>query len=126
MILSAGTLGSTEILLRSKEKGLSVSDQLGHEFSGNGDVLGFAYNTDEEIDGLGAGTHAIDEEKLAGPCITGVIDLRYQADLNDGMIIEDAAIPGALASILPEAMAVNDSLFGVTEENENDKGFLIV
>jgi cholesterol oxidase len=123
VILSAGTLGSTEILLRSKEKGLSVSDQLGHEFSGNGDVLGFAYNTDEEIDGLGAGTHAIDEEKLAGPCITGVIDLRYQADLNDGMIIEDAAIPGALASILPEAMAVNDSLFGVTEENENDKGF---
>lgn len=96
---------------------------MGHEFSGNGDVLGFAYNTDEEIDGLGAGTHAIDEEKLAGPCITGVIDLRYQADLNDGMIIEDAAIPGALASILPEAMAVNDSLFGVTEENENDKGF---
>lgn len=124
VVLSAGTLGSTEILLRSKAKGLSISEQVGQEFSGNGDVLGFAYNTDEEVDGLGAGTHNIDHEKLAGPCITGLIDLRYQDNLNDGMIIEDAAIPGALASILPEAMSLNDTLLGITEEDENDRGII--
>ncbi len=124
VVLSAGTLGSSEILLRSKEKGLSISEKVGHSFSGNGDVLGFAYNTDEEIDGLGAGTHQLDTDKLAGPCITGVIDLRYQDNLDDGMIIQDAAIPGALASILPEALAIDSTLLGAIEEDKSDRGFV--
>ncbi|HCY02548.1 MAG TPA: hypothetical protein DHU71_06520, partial [Erythrobacter sp.] len=42
VILGAGALGSTEILLRSREKGLPLSDRLGANFSGNGDALGFA------------------------------------------------------------------------------------
>lgn len=45
LILAAGTLGSTEIMLRSKQKGLSCSDRLGDRFSGNGDVLAFGYNS---------------------------------------------------------------------------------
>ncbi|NQX95928.1 MAG: GMC family oxidoreductase, partial [Erythrobacter sp.] len=43
VILGAGAIGSTEILLRSREKGLSTSNRLGQGFSGNGDALGFAY-----------------------------------------------------------------------------------
>jgi hypothetical protein len=39
VFLAAGTLGSNEILLRSKSYGgLEVSDRLGKGFSGNGDV----------------------------------------------------------------------------------------
>lgn len=38
VILAAGTLGSTEIMLRSKEKGLQISKQIGKRFSGNGDA----------------------------------------------------------------------------------------
>ena len=48
-------LGSTEILLRSKANGLSLSDQVGKHFTGNGDVLGFGYDTDTVIDGVGYG-----------------------------------------------------------------------
>src|SRR6185436_20431031 len=55
VVLSAGTLGSTEILLRSKAKGLALSGRLGHGFSGNGDVLAFSYNSDQPIDGIGFG-----------------------------------------------------------------------
>ena len=120
VVLSAGTLGSTEILLRSKEKGLPVSDQTGFEFSGNGDVLGFAYNTEQIVDGVGSGVHKLDHEKLAGPCITGLIDLRYKDDLEDGMIIEDAAIPGALASILPLSLDVENKIIGARERQESD------
>lgn len=40
VFLGAGTLGTTEILLRSKEKGLPLSNQVGEHFSSNGDVLG--------------------------------------------------------------------------------------
>ncbi|MBL7811566.1 MAG: GMC family oxidoreductase N-terminal domain-containing protein [Bacteroidetes bacterium] len=124
VILSAGTLGSNEILLRSKQKGLKVSDRVGYEFSGNGDVLGFAYNTEKHIDGVGEGTHTLDDEKKPGPCITGVIDMRYKDNLNDGMIIEDAAVPGAIGSLLPLAIDVENKIIGERERQDKDKGFI--
>ena len=58
VILAAGTLGSTEILLRSRlSRDCLLSDQLGHHFTGNGDVLGFGYNTDNAVDGIGLRPH---------------------------------------------------------------------
>ena len=44
VILAAGALGSTELLLKSRDRGLALSSRLGKSFSGNGDVLGFGYN----------------------------------------------------------------------------------
>lgn len=41
VFLGAGSLGTTEILLRSKAMGLSMSDHVGHGMSGNGDMLAF-------------------------------------------------------------------------------------
>jgi hypothetical protein len=41
VFLGAGSLGTTEILLRSKEMGLQVSDRIGESMSGNGDMLAF-------------------------------------------------------------------------------------
>ena len=105
VILSAGTLGSTEILLRSRCKGLTMSDMLGRRFSGNGDVLGFAYNTERQMNSIGYGDREVDMFNPVGPCITGVIDLRDQGNLNDGMVIEEGVIPGALSSVLPMAFA---------------------
>jgi hypothetical protein len=43
VFFGAGSLGTTEILLRSKQFGLDISDDLGTEMSGNGDMLGFGY-----------------------------------------------------------------------------------
>ena len=43
VVLAAGTLGSTEILLRSREQGLALSDRLGQRFSANGDIIAFGY-----------------------------------------------------------------------------------
>ena len=112
VILSAGTLGSTEILLRSQQNGLTTSDMLGKRFSGNGDVLGFAYNTDRQINSVGYGNKEPGMFDPVGPCITGVIDLRGQDNLNDGMIIEEGVIPGALSVTLPAAFAVQAKLVG--------------
>ena len=55
VVLAAGTLGSTEILLRSREAGLPVSGQVGERFTGNGDVLAFGFNNDVPINGIGVG-----------------------------------------------------------------------
>lgn len=43
VFLGAGSIGTTEILLRSKAMGLSMSDLVGHGMSGNGDMLAFGY-----------------------------------------------------------------------------------
>jgi cholesterol oxidase len=101
VVLAGGTLGSTEILLRSRERGLPISDQIGKGFSGNGDMLGFGYNCTPELDGLGLGHRAVGTMPPVGPTITSVIDMRNQPSFQDDLIIEEGAIPGALAPILP-------------------------
>ena len=45
VVLAAGALGSTEILLRSRDRhALPLSQKLGSRFSGNGDVIAFSYD----------------------------------------------------------------------------------
>jgi cholesterol oxidase len=105
VVLAAGTLGSTQILLRSRDLGLPVSERLGQGFSGNGDVIAFAYDTDQSDRNTGLGKRIPSEDTLVGPAITGLVDLRERADAKQGtLIIEDGSIPGALAAVLPVAM----------------------
>ncbi len=112
VILGAGTLGSTEILLRSAQNGLAVSSKLGERFTGNGDVLGFGFNTGAEINGIGFGAHHPEGREKVGPCITSAIDLREQPELNQGMVIEEGSIPGAIGTLLPAGLAAAAALGG--------------
>ena len=113
VVLGAGTLGSTEILMRSREHGLNVSAELGQRFTGNGDVLAFAYNNDVPINGVGFGHPPTANPGPVGPCIAGMIDLRNSEKLEDGIVIEEGAIPSGIASILPTMMAGGAAAFGV-------------
>jgi cholesterol oxidase len=120
VVLAAGTLGSTEILLRSREEGLALSDRIGERFTGNGDVLAFAYNNNVAINGIGVGDPPIAVTDPVGPCITGLIDLRNTQRLEDGMVIEEGSIPSGLAPLLPALMAGGAASFG----QDMDKGIL--
>jgi cholesterol oxidase len=126
VMLGAGALGSTEILLRSAQKGLSLSSRLGQRFSGNGDVLAFGYdcywksepNADGKpkqlnINGVGIGSNTVDQALYPGPCITGIIDMRLNsADPNRGLVIEEGVIPGALATGLGPGFFFGDAVAG--------------
>lgn len=112
LILGAGALGSTEILLRSISRGIPFSGQVGARFTGNGDVLGFAYNTKHAINGVGWGHHRAGEIPPVGPCITGVIDLREQPELDNGMVIEEGSPPGPIAGFLPAGLSIAAGLVG--------------
>ncbi len=114
VVLSAGTLGSTGILLRSRND-VSLPDAVGTRFSGNGDVLAFSYNGDQHIDGMGWGSHHHNEASPVGPCITGIIDLR-DGEVDEGMIIEEGAIPGGLAAYLPALFGMSGAAIGVDTE----------
>ena len=102
--LAAGTLGTTEILLRSKQLGLKLSPRVGHGMSGNGDILAFGYNTDEIVNAVGRQDRPKDDlSPPVGPTITGIIDLRGEDEapnVLDGFVLEEGAIPEALAHFL--------------------------
>jgi cholesterol oxidase len=122
VVLGAGALGSTEILLRSREKGLSLSDRLGGGFSGNGDALGFAYDsyfksekngdsiTAGPIYAMGVGASNVAADVYPGPCITGVIDMRDNADPAKGLVIEEGVAPGILAAALGPVFFFGEAL----------------
>ena len=112
VVLGAGTLGSTEVLLRSGEAGLALSGRVGENFSGNGDVIAFGYNNDVEINGIGIGHPAIEGTTPVGPVIAGLIDLRTDGPLENNIVIQEGAIPSLLAPLLPGLMAGVSPLFG--------------
>ena len=115
VVLGAGTLGSTEILLRSARHGLALSNRLGESFTGNGDVLAFGYDTGQVINGVGWGHHKPGQIPPVGPCITGIIDMRHQPALTDGMVAEEGSPPGALGVFLPGAFEAAAAVAGTAE-----------
>ncbi len=120
VFVCAGSLGSTEILLRSKANGLDLSPMLGKRFTGNGDVLGFGYNNDQRINAIGLGDDA-EHDKIndVGPCITSTIEMRYKDKLEEGMTLEEGVAPGPIRSILKSALLPISRLIG----KDTDSGF---
>jgi cholesterol oxidase len=106
VILAAGSLGSTQILLRSRAHGLPLSPALGTRFSTNGDLLGLAYNTrvQTNIMGFGSGSTPFGQ-KHVGPTITTMADYRAGGrPIDQRFLIQDAAIPSALVDAMRVAM----------------------
>jgi len=105
VVLAAGTLGSTEILLRSRAAGLRLSPALGHRFSGNGDMVALTYNANVDVNAIGFGRLDPQGREPVGPCSTGIIDARGGRAVEEGMIMVDGAAPGAFAKWLPALLA---------------------
>jgi choline dehydrogenase-like flavoprotein len=98
VFVGAGSIGTTEILLRSKKLGMSMSDKVGIGMSGNGDMLAFGYNTNDEVNAIGRQRPS--PYKPIGPTITGIIDCREgHKNPLDGFVIEEGAVPKALAPL---------------------------
>jgi cholesterol oxidase len=95
VIISAGSLGSTEILLRSRDLHrtlLNVSAALGTRFSGNGDfLLAGALESNREVD------------PGAGPSITAAIDA---STANNRIMIQDLGFPDPFLWYLESALPV--------------------
>jgi len=122
VVLAAGALGSTEVLLRSREMGLHLSDALGTRFSGNGDTIGFAYNCDRPVAGVGFGALGPGDADPVGPCSTTMLDLRPNRALDDGMVMVDGTIPGGVSKLLAVMLAAGARLTGEdTDTGVRDK-----
>lgn len=98
VILAAGTLGSTEILLRSRDDHLKFSSHLGERFSTNGDFIAASYGEREEVNAVADEFQASDQREI-GPTITGMM----KAGIGEEQItIEDLAVPGPLRRLFEE------------------------
>ena len=95
VILAAGSLGSTELLLRCKEEYdtlPNVSDQLGVGWSSNGDFLTPALykNRDKEL------------KPTRGPTISSAIDFLDGSEDGERFFVEDGGFPDVLANALED------------------------
>ena len=96
LVLSAGTLGSTYLLLRNRDAFPGLSRQLGTRFGGNGDLLTFALEA-RHPDGS---PRIVDPGY--GPVITSAIRMPDALDGGEGrgFYLEDAGYPEFLSWIL--------------------------
>ncbi len=98
IILAAGSINSTEILLRSANLyGLAVSPALGTGFSGNGDFFALAHNSDHQTDVLGFGNHpeSPGAKIPPGPSIVGALRYNNGVPFHRQITIEDLSFPRA-------------------------------
>ena len=99
VILAAGTLGSTELLLRSST--VQASPRLGERFSTNGDVIAMGWGMKPRVNGISAADPlSAAPGKDVGPTIVGMA--RTTLDVNGmkvGALLQDGAIPSALAQV---------------------------
>ncbi|APR87867.1 Cholesterol oxidase [Minicystis rosea] len=85
VVLAAGVMGTTGILLRSRARGLPLSDRVGERVSANGNKLGFAYDTGVRRDCRGTSA-----DRAVGPGISAAL---HSCAAGSDVVIEDGAYP---------------------------------
>jgi len=115
VVLAAGTLGSTEILLRSREHGLPLSDCLGEHFSANGDIIAFALGAQSRVNAVGVGHPPKFVGDAIGACVSGQIEIKDDARLDHSMTIQEGVLPSALAPLLPVFFIAGGRILGAAQ-----------
>ena len=103
VVLAAGTLGSTELLLRSRSERFQLSPRLGARFSTNGDMLAAVHRQEPGVNAVAdqetdPGQHG----RNVGPTITGLVHAEQDGQ---AVVVEEFAVPGALRQVFGEALA---------------------
>jgi cholesterol oxidase len=95
LVLAAGTIGSSRLLMENKRRLPRLSPALGSRFNGNGDALGMAFDP-SAADVQGA-------RNDYGPTMTSKLD--YTAERN--LIVADGGLPASFDVLLDLARGVN-------------------
>lgn len=114
VILAAGTLGSTEILLRSRREDLVFSSMLGQRFSCNGDNIAAVHRLKDPA-------HSTDEEHKAlhlrkvGPTITHMVEVPPQQVPKTqvkalGFWVQEFSVPAPLQRLFAELVTTGHTI----------------
>jgi len=114
VIVAGGSLGSTEILMRSAAAGLAVSAALGTRVSANGDMFGLCYDGDLPTNLVGE--PAAKASATVGNALMGYIDYRGEhargPELGDRFLLLESTIPVSLANTTAKALAAYAATLG--------------
>jgi|CZKG01.1.fsa_nt_gi cholesterol oxidase len=99
VVLAAGTLGSSRLLLKNRSRLPHLSKALGSHFSGNGDALGAAFNPCASDVGA--------PRTDFGPSMTSVLDYTDE----HGFLLADGGLPSNFGGLLELVRAV-DAIHG--------------
>lgn len=97
VVLGAGSVGTTELLLRSRQNGLALSPRLGCQWSTNGDGLGFLRKAKTCPNAVGVGAYPIDFTPV-GPTVETTTYVNEFGPLAERLLIQEGAIPRAAAN----------------------------
>jgi cholesterol oxidase len=115
VVLGAGTLGTNEILLRSRALGLPLSDRLGRRFTANGDIIAFGYGATNPVDAVGIGHPPKLEGVEIGAAVSGQIEFDDERDLSQELRVQEGVLPSAIAPVLPVLFIPNGRLLGALQ-----------
>ena len=105
LVLAAGTLGSTHLLLRNRSALPGLSPRLGEGFTGNGDLLTFAVRCTQT--GMDARRAPRRIDPAYGPVITSAVRIADELDgtgeRGRGLYVEDAGYPEFVSWMLQMA-----------------------
>ena len=105
LIISAGSLGSTELLLKCKERGhLQLSGMLGNNFYTNGDLFAYMTLKQKKVD------------ITRGPINTCHIAFKNSGE-NNIYTIEDTTIPKIVAPLFAKILELNANLQSLNHVN---------
>jgi cholesterol oxidase len=109
LVLSAGTLGSTFLLLKNRGAFPGLSGRLGTRFCGNGDLITFAHKSSKTVGGKRV-PRLIDGGY--GPVITSAVRFAALEDGGDGrgFYVEDAGYPEFVNWMLEVVDAPTDAV----------------
>lgn len=110
VILAAGTFGSTEILLRSRDTGLPLSPRLGERFSCNGDNIAAVHRLPRSAH-PGADESAALDTRRVGPTITTAIAFGAQPQRGSRPFwLQEFSVPGALRWLFQQTVTTGHAV----------------
>ena len=99
VVLGAGSVGSTELLLRSQDMNLQLSAHVGCSFSGNGDILGVIHRVDPTTRSGGFGAVEPNGRKT-GPTIQSSISFPHRPNVLDRVVVQDGGVAKAYVAAM--------------------------
>ncbi len=121
VILAAGSLGSTEILLRSREThALPLSPRLGQRFSTNGDMLLFSAGENTPVQALADVPDASASGTPSGPTIIGKATVPLGGRRDERQItLEDGSVPYPIIALWQELLVTQSFLRRYVDSREH-------
>lgn len=127
VVLGAGSPASAGILLDSQNDHFQFSPMLGHQWSGNGDTIGFVVGLPPGSNIGGQGAYCTDNPGV-GPTVQTSLNFYRDIELRRRLLIQDAAIPRGvhnLFSVLLQDPDLNKSMAMLGMGHDDAMGKLV-